>query len=226
METLRPRESSQKLPTIEVRWIGCAQALGLRASDTPGFVELQYHSGSGMQTAEMEDRELYVWLMASLEYPQARLGDIDGDGFCESWFYAPNLCLYDFYGGRLHQPVPPDDSAIFVEDTLEAVMFSPENRNRLFMGEDVGECHLYAYRDGGFQDLGGSWDAMFRDRDDWPMGEDSETTRAILERMREDEPFRRYIQRRYNVDDETKTDEIILGLLSEPPASAVSPAEP
>ena len=156
-------EPAEKDWTFQLRWAEQPQSLSFRASDEiPGVVEVQYH-GRGPLTTRLQrgtysDPELYVWLMAAREYPAdgIRLVDVDRDGFLESWFYGPNLCLYDFYDGRLQQPKLPTYEARFVTGTRNAARLSEEHRCHL-ISQRNGEPHLYAYRDGEFTDLG-TWD--------------------------------------------------------------------
>ena len=156
-------EPAEKDWTFQLRWTEQPQSLSFRASDEkPGVVEVQYH-GRGplrarLQRGEYTDPELYVWLMAAREYPPdgIQLVDVDQDGFLESWFYGPNLCLYDFYDGKLQQPKLPTYEATFVTGDRRAALLSEEHRYHLSCRENGG-TRLYAYRDGEFTDLG-TWD--------------------------------------------------------------------
>lgn len=151
--------------TFQIRWKNQPQSLSFRASDEkPGVVEVQYH-GRGLlrerlQRGEYSDPELYTWLMAAQEYPAdgIHLVDVDQDGFLESWFYGPNLCLYDFYDGQLQQPKLPTYEASFVTGDRRASLMSVKHRYHLASWEN-GEAHLYAYRDGEFTNLGTWGDA-------------------------------------------------------------------
>ncbi len=135
--------------------MGQAQTLGLRASDTPGIVELRYCGGSESQQMTFEDPELYAWLVASQEYSSAHMDDIDGDGMQESWLYGPFLRIYDFYEGEVHIPELPDVRASFVPGKFKKE-YPPECRFLILMGgyDDEIDTHLYSYRDGEFTDRG------------------------------------------------------------------------
>lgn len=156
MQNLRELDASPKPSTMELRWMGQLQTIGLRASQTAGIVELRYSGGSKSKQMTFEDPELYTWLVALQEHPGTNMDDIDGDGVQESWFYGPDLWIYDFYDGEVHIPALPDYRGGFVHGLSNEEEYPPEYRFLLLMGgyEHEINTHMFSYRDGNFTDLG------------------------------------------------------------------------
>ncbi len=148
-DQLIPDEDVRLLPQqgVTVLWNDGTQSIRLLPAEPPGIIQLQYESGDTHQMALAENMEIYIWLIAADQCPGVELTDIDGDGFWESFYYAPTLDIYDYYDGQIQMPTLPDRGAHFVKGCISSELLNADRQFLLYMAHE-GDFDMFSYRDG------------------------------------------------------------------------------
>ena len=139
--------------TFSVKWEDGA-VLSLKALEPIGKIRLQYDQEGSTLIAMAESPELYTWMIAADECPAAEMADVDGDGFMESLFWAPQLCIYDYYGNQVHGNEYEDETCgngggpvAFIYQLSIGKYLDAEKQNLLVITRQ-GERKVFSYLDG------------------------------------------------------------------------------
>lgn len=145
---LQPAQNGQIIISLED-----GAVLHLIALEPLGKIRLRYEQDGSTQIAMMESLELYTWMIAVEDCPAAQMADVDGDGFWESLFWAPQLCIFDCYGDQVHSNEYVDENSgdqsivRFVHQTSVGKHLDEEYQNMLVIRHH-GKNKVFSYLDG------------------------------------------------------------------------------